>query len=149
MQVRDIMTHRVSDIAPDATLHDAAKAMQVQDVGALPVCKDNKLIGLITDRDITVRAVAEGCNPDATRVKDAMTPELIYCYDDETVEAAVKVMEARQIRRLPVMDHQQRLVGIVSLGDIATRQPSEQLSSEILEQVSLPKSPTSEAHLSL
>jgi len=137
MQIRDIMTQPVCDISPEATLHEAAQTMKSADVGVLPVCRDDKLIGLITDRDITVRAVAEGRDPDATRVSEAMTPDLIFCYDDESVEAAAWLMEARQIRRLPIMDHRQHLVGMLSIGDIATRQPSDRLSSELLEQVSL------------
>ncbi|HXE55349.1 MAG TPA: CBS domain-containing protein, partial [Tepidisphaeraceae bacterium] len=109
--------------------------------GALPVCRNDKLIGLITDRDIAVRAIAEGKNPDACCVSEAMTPGLIYCYEDDDVQKAINLMEEKQIRRLPVMDHNQRLVGVVSLGDLATRQQNDQISGQVLQQVSQPSQP--------
>lgn len=141
MQLRDIMTHDVQVIPPEASLKDAAREMKSQDVGALPVCRNDKLIGLITDRDIAVRAIAEGKNPDACCVSEAMTPGLIYCYEDDDVQKAMNLMEQRQIRRLPVMDHNQRLVGVVSLGDLATRQQNDRISGQVLQQVSQPSQP--------
>jgi CBS domain-containing protein len=140
MQVRDIMTHRVSSISPDSSLRKAAQMMQSFEIGALPVCRsdDTRPIGLITDRDITVRAVAEGRDPEVARVEDVMTPELVYCYDNEEIENAVKLMESRQIRRLPVMNQKDELVGILTLGDLATRQTDLRISGEALQQVSQP-----------
>src|SRR5947208_1175005 len=101
MQLREIMTHEVEAIRPDISLREAAQKMKSLDVGALPVCQNDKLVGLITDRDITVRGVAAGQDPKSACVSDAMTPELIFCYEDEDVERAAKLMEEKQIRRLP------------------------------------------------
>lgn len=141
MQLRDVMTQDIQDIPPGATLKQAAQTMRSLDVGALPVCENNKVIGMITDRDIATRAVAEGRDPGEAQVRDAMTGELIFCYEDDTVENAAAIMEEKQIRRLPVMDRNQRLCGIVSLGDLATRNRDDRLSGEVLERVSEPKMP--------
>lgn len=138
MQLRQIMTHHVHAVPPGASLRQAAQEMRSCDIGALPVCHNDKLIGVITDRDIAVRAVAEGKDPESCCVREAMTPDFIYCYEDEDVAEAVKLMEQMQVRRLPVMDRDNRLVGIVSLGDLATRQRDDHLSGEILGQVSQP-----------
>jgi CBS domain-containing protein len=139
MQLREIMTHDVHAIGPEASLRSAAQEMQTCDVGALPVCESDKLVGIITDRDIAVRAVATGKDPSSCPVEAAMTQELVYCFSDEDVERAAKLMEEKQIRRLPVMDRStMRLVGIVSLGDLATRRRDERLSGEVLQQVSQP-----------
>lgn len=139
MQLRDVMTRQVEDIMPEATLKDAALKMRALDTGALPVCDHDKLIGMITDRDITVRAVAEGRSPIEAHVRDAMSSDLCFCYEDDTVDSAIKLMEEKQVRRLPVLDRKQHLCGIVSLGDLATRTRDERLSGEILEKVSEPK----------
>jgi CBS domain-containing protein len=134
MKLREIMTREVETITPDASLPDAAQKMKTLDIGALPVCDDNRMIGMITDRDITVRAVAEGQDPAAMCVGDVMSPDLVFCYDDQDVQEAAKLMEEKQIRRLPVMDRSKRLVGIVSLGDIAVRHYDEKLIHEVLQQ---------------
>jgi len=139
MQLRDIMTREVHVIPPETSLRHAAQKMKSWDLGSLPVCQNDKVVGVITDRDIAVRAVAEGKNPESCCVGDAMTPELIYCYEDEDVEQAAMLMEQKQIRRLPVMDRNRHLVGIVSLGDLAVRQHDGSLSGEVLGQVSQPK----------
>jgi CBS domain-containing protein len=141
MQLKQVMTTRVEDIAPQANLQQAAEKMKSLDVGALPVCDQDKLLGMITDRDIAVRAVAEGRDPKATRVSDAMSPGAIWCYDDDDVREAARIMEEKQIRRLLVLDRNKRAVGIVSLGDIATRLGDDQLSGEALQQVSQPSRP--------
>jgi len=136
MQLKNVMTRDIQDINPDSTLKNAAEKMRALDVGALPVCENDKLIGMITDRDITIRAVAEGCDPNRSKVRDVMSGSLLYCYEDDDITAAVKLMEQKQIRRLPVFDHSQRLCGIVSLGDLATRIHDDRLSGEVLESVS-------------
>lgn len=141
MQLRDVMTRNIEEIAPEATLRDAADKMRSLDVGALPVCRDDKLVGMITDRDITVRAVAAGRDPNQAHVSDAMSGQLVYCYEDEDVRRAVQLMEERQVRRLPVFDRNQRLCGIISLGDLATRLRDDRLSGEALEQISEPRVP--------
>jgi len=136
MLLRDIMTQGVVEIPPQTTLKEAAERMRTLDVGVLPVCDGQRILGILTDRDIALRGVAEGCDPNTTCVTEAMTPDVIYCFDDEDVREAAKLMEQRQIRRLLVMDHQKHAVGIVSLGDIATRTQDERLSGEVLERVS-------------
>jgi CBS domain-containing protein len=141
MQLQSIMTRDVHAIPPNMSLHDAAATMKALNVGALPVCQNDKLIGLITDRDITVRAVAAGQDPQSCPVSDAMTSSLICCYENDDVEKAAQRMEDAQIRRLPVIDHRHQLVGIVSLGDLATRSHDGKLSSEVLEEVSQPSQP--------
>jgi CBS domain-containing protein len=136
MLLREIMTQGVVEVPPQMTLREAAERMRTLDVGVLPVCDGEQILGILTDRDIALRGVAEGCDPNTTCVTEAMTPEVIYCFDDEDVRKAAELMEQRQIRRLLVMDHQKHAVGIVSLGDIATRMQDDRLSGEVLERVS-------------
>jgi CBS domain-containing protein len=130
------MTRGVEMIAPEATLQQAAKKMQRLDVGPLPVCDGEQLVGMLTDRDITVRAVAEGCGPKTTAVREAMTPDIAYCFEDQDVHEAARVMEQCQIRRLPILNRAKRLVGIVSLGDLAVSVGAQTVAGEVLEQVS-------------
>ncbi len=141
MKLRDVMTQRVRSISPDSTLKEAAEQMRSLDAGSLPVCEAGKLLGIITDRDITVRSTAGDLRPSEAQVRDAMTNDLVYCFEDEDVDRAAELMERRQIRRLPILDRNMQLVGIVSLGDLATRQHNHQLSGEVLEQVSQPGQP--------
>ena len=142
MQLKEVMTRNIEEIQPQANLQDAAAKMKSLDVGALPVCENDKLIGMLTDRDITVRAVAEGCDPRNTCVRDAMSPGAIWCYEDDDVRDAARIMEEKQIRRLVVFDRNKRAVGIVSLGDIATRLGDDHLSGDVLQEVSQPSQPS-------
>ena len=116
MQLRDVMTPKAEVIPPDATIGDAAKKMKELDVGALPVCDGDRLCGMITDRDIAIRAVAEGRDSHSP-VRDSMTQEPIYCFDDQEYEEAAALMRQHQIRRLPVVNREKGLVGVVSLAD--------------------------------
>jgi CBS domain-containing protein len=141
MQVKDVMTSNVEVIHPDATLQDSAKKMKDLDVGSLPVCDGQQLVGTITDRDIVVRAIAEGRSPTSTPVRMAMTPEAIYCFEDQTVEEAAKLMKEKQIRRLPILNRNKQLVGIVSLGDLAVDTSDETMIGETLTKVSEPAQP--------
>jgi CBS domain-containing protein len=143
MRIREIMTPRVEVIHPDATIEEAAEKMKRLDVGPLPVCDGERLVGMLTDRDITVRATSEGRDPRTTRVRDIMTGEVFYCFDDQDVREAAEIMERAQIRRLPVVNHDKRLVGIVSLGDLAVKTGDEELAGELLEEVSEPAQPQS------
>ena len=118
MQIINVMSRDVQIIAPDQTLRDAASAMKRLDAGVLPVGEKDKLVGMITDRDIAIRGAAEGKGPDA-KVRDVMSHEVKYCFEDEDVEHVAKNMAELQVRRLPVMNRDKRLVGIVSLGDLA------------------------------
>jgi CBS domain-containing protein len=138
MKINEVMTRRVEVVHPDATIEEAAEKMKSLDVGALPVCDGDRLQGMITDRDITVRATAEGYVPGFTKVRTVMTEDVQWCFDDEDVQAAAEIMQRAQIRRLPIVNREKRLVGIVSLGDVAVRTDDEQLSGEILEDVSEP-----------
>jgi CBS domain-containing protein len=135
------MTPDAQCIRPDETLVDAAGLMRQLDVGVLPVCdEDEGVIGMLTDRDIAIRAVADARDPGCTLVREIMTPETIFVYDDDSVQEAVRVMEQHQIRRAPVLNRERKLVGIVSLGDIAV-DASAALSGEALKYVSQPAEP--------
>jgi CBS domain-containing protein len=139
MQVLDIMTPNVEVIHPEATLKEAAEKMSRLDIGPLPVCDGNRVVGMLTDRDITVRATALGRDPNTTAVAEVMTPEVIYCFADQEVEIAAQMMERRQIRRVPVLDRDKRLVGIVALGDLALQGGNRDIAEDTLESVSVPK----------
>ena len=139
MLVKDIMTPNVKCTQPKASLQQAARMMKDLDIGSLPVCGDNdRLVGMVTDRDITVRAVAEGQDPSTTLVRDVMTDKILYCYDDQDVSEAAQSMEDNQVRRLVVLNRDKRLAGIVSLGDVAVDTHDEQLAGHALEAISEP-----------
>jgi CBS domain-containing protein len=139
MQIREIMTRDVVTIHPEASLTEAAQRMNERDVGMLPVCEDNQVIGIVTDRDITIRAIAEGLDPNETQVREIMTPEVVYCIETEDVQDAVESMENRQIRRIVVLTHTQHLVGVLSIGDVAVDTGNQQLAGEVLQKVSEPE----------
>lgn len=142
MQVSKAMTRGVECTRPHATLREAAQRMRDLDVGPLPVCGDNdRLVGMITDRDIIVRAVAEGHDPNTARVQDVMTPDIIYCFEDQNVSEAADLMKEHQVRRLAVLNRDKRLVGIISLGDLAVETGDDQLSGDTVEAVSAPARP--------
>jgi CBS domain-containing protein len=138
MKLQDIMSTDVEVVSPAANVFEAAKKMRDLDIGSLPVCDGRRLLGMITDRDITVRATAEGRDPNTTEVRDCMTPDIVYCFEDEPVENAEHVMAEQQIRRLPVLDRDKQLAGIVSLGDLATRSGQVQQVGRTLREVSEP-----------
>ena len=135
MNVREVMTREVQIATPEQSIRDAAQLMARIDAGTVPVGKDNKLVGILTDRDIAVRAVAKGLGPD-TPVREIMSAEVKYCYDDQSVEEVARNMADIQVRRLPVVDRDKRLVGILSLGDLAVR--SNAPTHEALRGVSTP-----------
>lgn len=118
MKIKDVMTDDVVVAAPDQTIADAARMMARCDAGALPVGQDDRLVGMITDRDIALRAVARDLPPD-TPVRECMSKEVLYCFQDEDVEHVAENMGEQKVRRLPVLDREKRLVGIVSIGDLA------------------------------
>jgi len=141
MQLKDVMTRDVEVVHPNATLEEAAAKMDSLDIGPLPVCDGNRLVGMVTDRDITVRATAAGKDPRTTQVREVMTDDVVYCFDDDDTNEAARLMEEQQIRRLVVLDRDKRLVGIVSLGDLAVATQDDQLSGEVLARVSEPAEP--------
>ncbi len=141
MELRDIMTRNVEVVRGDASLKEAATKMKTIDVGFIPVCDGDRLKGILTDRDITIRATADGRNPTKTKVADVMSTAIAYCLEDQELDEAVSLMEARQIRRLPVLNLDKQLVGIVSLGDIAVHAGDRDMAGETLEEISQPAAP--------
>ena len=118
-QVRDVMSKDFKFISPDTTIQAAAQYMCDGDFGFLPVVENDKMIGMITDRDIAIRSVAEGEDPTSAKVRDVMTPKTFYCFDDQSVEEICDNMAEIKVRRMPVVNRDKRLVGIVSLGDVS------------------------------
>lgn len=123
MKVREIMTPDVQVASPDDLLQRAAQLMEKNDFGVLPVGENDRLVGMLSDRDIVIRAVARGLAPDRAKVREVMSTEVKYVYDDESVADVARKMSDLQVRRLPVLNRDKRLVGIVSLGDLAVNEP--------------------------
>ena len=141
MQIREIMTRDVEVVAPGDTIHRAAQLMDELNVGVLPVCEGEKLVGLVTDRDITVRATSAGRAPDECKVAEVMTDDPRFCYEDDVVSDVARLMGDLQVRRVPVVDRNDRLVGIVSLGDMATDVDKPTTIADTLGEVSQPSQP--------
>lgn len=120
MRAGDVMTRDVATVRPDAMIREAAQMMDDLNVGALPVCDGRRLVGIITDRDIVVRSTRDGMRPDATPVHAVMTDEVCWCFEDDAIDKIEDAMARRQIRRMPVVDRDKRLVGLIALGDLAT-----------------------------
>lgn len=139
-QVKDVMTKDVEIISPNDSLKDAAEKMRTLNVGPLPVCDGDRLKGIITDRDIVVRAVSQGMDPNNTRVSQAMTDEHEYVYEDEDISQVARKMKDEQLRRILVVNRGKRLVGIVSLGDLAEAMSTEE-AGKTLESISEPSQP--------
>lgn len=137
MKLKEIMTRTVETISPGDTLQTAARKMRDNDIGFLPVCDGDHLIGVVSDRDLTLRALAEGMDPTTIVGRNLVTSPVMYCYEDQDINEAAQVMRDRQIRRLVVLDRSKRLVGVVSLGDLATTATTN-LSGEVLQSVSEP-----------
>jgi CBS domain-containing protein len=137
-RLRDVMTTGVETVAPGDTIRFAAEKMDALDVGSLPVCDGERLIGVVTDRDLAVRAVASGRDPNRTAVIEAMTPALVFALEEQGIDDAVELMREHEIRRLPIVDDRRRLVGIVALADLATRSGTS-VAAEALEGVSKPR----------
>ncbi len=136
-KIGDVMTPTVEIVEPDQSVQQAAKLMAESDTGALPVGENDRLVGMITDRDIALRVAAQGKDPQQTRVREVMTPDIRYVFEDEDVEHVAENMAEQQIRRLPVMNRDKRLVGIVSIGDISARH-SPELGGSALRGVAEP-----------
>ncbi len=146
MKVSEVMTRQVETVDPTATLREAAQKMKNLDVGPMPVCNGDRLMGMLTDRDIVIRAVAEeGRDPRDVPVGSIMTPDVIYCFDDQDAEEAARIMQERQIRRILVLNRDKKLVGIVALADLATEGTRDQTKAETLEKVSEPAEPNRRA----
>ena len=137
MKVREIMTRGTDFISSDHTIEQAAAKMRASNVGDMPVVVSGEAVGMLTDRDITVRIAAEGLDPRSTYVSEAMTEGIIACREEGDVETAARLMGDKQVRRLLVMDDERKLAGIVSLGDLA-KSVDKELVSEVLRKISLP-----------
>jgi CBS domain-containing protein len=136
MKVKEIMSTQVQRIHKGASIQQAAEQMKTCDVGMVPVYEGDRLVGTLTDRDLAVRAVAEKRDPTSTKIGDVMSPKVTYCFEDQDVVDAGNIMAEHQIRRLVVLNRDKRLVGVVSLGDLATSSGSKQMVAEALENIS-------------
>jgi CBS domain-containing protein len=133
MRVSDVMTDKPRYVNFATSVADAARIMREDDIGFVPVEKDDKMVGMLTDRDITVRVVADDQNPSTVTAEKAMTPDVEWVFDDQDADQASRLMQKMQVRRLPVVNHDKRLVGVVSLGDLATEVGGQE---KTLEEVS-------------
>lgn len=136
MRVKEVMTKGIRIAEPEEKLSHAAKKMRTQNIGALPVVEDRKLIGMITDRDVAIRAVGANKDPAAINVREIMSDECFWCAENENLEDAVRIMEQNQVRRLPVMNDNKEIVGMLSLEDVARHAPAS-LTGEVLKAVAL------------
>jgi CBS domain-containing protein len=132
MQVSELMTRKVSVVGPDVTIQHAAEIMAELDAGVVPVGEKDRLVGMLTDRDIAVRAIAKGKGPNA-KVREVMSPEVKYCFEDQDIDEVIGNMGEIQVRRLPVINRSKRLVGILSLGDIAFESAEKGIAKAIHE----------------
>ena len=135
-KISEVITRTVVVVRPDETLRRAAELMCKLNVGSLPVYDGQSLVGIVTDRDITVRAIAFGLDPESTRVSEIMTAQTVSCSEEDRIDDVMKIMGDAQVRRLPVLSREGEIVGIVSLGDLATRQSAH--TDEALREISLP-----------
>jgi len=141
MNVQSVMTRDVAIINQTDSVRAAAALLARLNIGSAPVCNGRSLVGMITDRDIAVRAVAEGRDPLDTPVEQVMTRDVIFCFEDQDVQEVAASMASSQVRRMPILNRQHELVGIVSLGDLAVEVADDQLTGEVLEEVSQPSRP--------
>ena len=146
MQVADLMTRSVELISPADSIQDAARKMAEEDFGVLPVAEFDRLVGMLTDRDIVTRAVARGRRPEATLVREVMSTDVKYVFEDESSDDAARKMARLQVKRLPVLSREKRLVGILSLGDMATTRLTRKEAGEALSAISRPNQNT-HAHI--
>ena len=139
--IKDVMTPEVVTLAPTAKAKEAAALMRSLNIGAIPICEGTHLMGMVTDRDLVLRVMAEGLNPEHEIMQTIMTSDVDYCYEDQTVEEAAQVMQDRQVRRLPIINRENELVGIVSLGDVAVKGTDRMTTATALEEISQPAEP--------
>ena len=138
MTIRDVMTTEVKLVHPDTKISEAASVMRDFDIGSLPVMDGGKPMGMLTDRDIAIRVVAEGKDPKQVSVREALSEGLTYAYDDQSLEEAAQLMQEKQLRRLAILDRDKNLVGMVSLGDVAVKGDI-QMAGKVTEEVSKPE----------
>jgi CBS domain-containing protein len=134
MKVKDAMHAGVTWVEPDTRIHELARMMRDQDIGSIPIGENDRLVGMVTDRDIVCKGLADGKDVNALTARDLMTGPIVYCRDDEDIDDAARIMEEHEIRRLPVINENKRMVGILSLGDIADC-ASRDLTAEVTRAV--------------
>ena len=135
MRVREIMSRNVECLQSDASIKEAAEKMRSLDVGFLPICEDDTVVGTLTDRDITIRHVADGQNPYRVKVREIMTPDALYCLEDDDVEEVARYMKEHEVRRVLIYDRNHHLAGVVSLGDLSKVAGEERLAGETLKDI--------------
>jgi CBS domain-containing protein len=135
MKTQEIMTRKVQVAEPTLPIAKAAQKMRDLNIGFLPICENDKLIGTLTDRDITIQSVAQGRDPRLASVREIMSQQVFYCYEDDDIEHAAEHMKEREVRRLVILNREKRLVGVLSLGDIARASGEQQLAGETLGQI--------------
>ncbi len=138
MQIRDIMTRQVAIVSPDTPLKEAARMMRDANIGFLPVGEQDRLVGTLTDRDIAIRAVADGKDPNSAKVGDAMTRDIAYAFDDQDSSEAAQIMAEKQIRRLTILNRDKRLVGVVAIADLAVKTGDDDVVGQTVQDVSEP-----------
>jgi CBS domain-containing protein len=143
-KIRDYMTTHVETLDPDWTVQEAARKMKDHDFGFLPVTENGRCVGVLTDRDVTLRVIAEGRDPVRTLVRDVMSRDVIASREDDELETVYELMKERQLRRLPVVDAQGKLAGMITLARIA-REQGEEAAGEILKEVVVPSGPSTPA----
>jgi CBS domain-containing protein len=136
MQVKEVMTEQVTVVNPDTRVSEIARKMRDEDIGAIPVAENDKMIGMVTDRDIVIRLVSEGRDVNNATAREIMSPKVLYCTDEDDVDDVLENMGEMQIRRLPVVDSEKRLVGVVSLGDLS--KAAKRKAGEALKDISQP-----------
>ena len=134
-QLKEVMSRDVKMVTPETTIREAAQQMRDGDFGMLPVAENDRMVGAISDRDIAIRAIAEDKGPETT-VRDVMTTGIFWAYEDESVDEAARIMSERQVRRLPIVSRDKRLVGIVALGDFAVQRSEIRPAAEALSGIS-------------
>lgn len=136
MELKNVMTQKLEMVQARASVKEAADKMKTRDVGFLPVCDGSDVVGMLTDRDITLRASARGLDPEKTQVSQIMTTNAIHCFEDQKIEDVAKIMRENQIRRLIVLDRNKTVRGVVSLGDLAARTGDRRAAGETLQKIS-------------
>jgi CBS domain-containing protein len=135
MKVKEAMHQGAEWVSPSTPIAELARLMRELDIGAIPIGENDRLVGMVTDRDIVCRGLANGKDPKTLTARDVMTKGIVFCHDDEDVDDATRTMELKQVRRLPVIDKNKRMVGILSLGDISNA-CAQEISGELLQAVS-------------
>jgi len=135
MKVKEIMTSDAVSVTQNVSLSECAKKMSVYDIGVLPITEENRVCGIITDRDLVIRALAEELDPHKVPIKEIMSSPVNFCFEEDEIETAIRLMEVKQVRRLVVLNRKKRLSGILTLSDVATRSQEWELTEEALEKI--------------